>query len=78
MNKSEAFVATTKSQQKAVYKYIKGNYDRLNILIPKGYKQIVEAHAKARGESINGFVNSLLRKELGVSESEWKQDSKPD
>ena len=66
-------MATTKSQQKAVNKYIKGNYDRLNILIPKGYKQIVEAYARGHGESINGLVNTLLRNEMGITEAEWKQ-----
>ena len=71
-------MATTKSQQKAVNKYMKKNYDRLNIVIPKGYKQIVDAYAKERGESVNSLVNSLLRNELGISEAEWKRGDKLD
>ena len=59
-------------------KYNSQNYDSLRIVVPKGRKQTVEAYAKERGESINGLVNSLLRNELGISESEWKQGSKPD
>ena len=66
-------MATTKAQQKAVNKYIKGNYDRLNITIPKGRKAAIDAHAKAKGESVNGLVNALLRADLGLSEDEWKQ-----
>lgn len=66
-------MATTKAQQKAVNKYIKGNYDRLNITIPKGRKASIDAHAKAKGESVNGLVNALLRADMGISEDEWKQ-----
>ena len=69
---------TTKSQQRAVNKYIKGNYDRLNILIPKGRKQMIEAYAKERGDSINSLVNTLLRNELGISEAEWKRGERAD
>lgn len=48
-------------------------YDRLNIVIPKGLKRAVEAHAKHQGESVNGLVNELLRADMGLSEDEWKQ-----
>lgn len=65
-------MATTKAQQKAVHKYVKANYDRVEITIPKGRKQAVEAHAKAKGESINGLVNGLLRADMGLSDDEWK------
>ena len=64
---------TSKAQQKAVNKYIKGNYDRLNVTIPKGRKAAVEAHAKSKGESVNGLVNTLLRADMGLTEDEWKK-----
>lgn len=63
----------SKAQQKAVNKYIKGNYDRLNVTIPKGRKQAVEAHAKGKGESVNGYVNGLIRGDMGLTEDEWKR-----
>lgn len=48
-------------------------YDRLAITIPKGQKAQVEAHAKLRGESVNGLVNTLLREDMGLSEEQWKK-----
>lgn len=66
-------MTTTKAQQKAVNKYIKNNYDSLRIVVPKGRKADVEAHAKRKGESINGLVNALLRADMGMSDSEWKE-----
>ena len=59
-------------------KYNTENYDSLRIVVPKGRKQTVEAYVRERGMTINGLVNSLLRNELGISESEWKQGKKPD
>lgn len=66
-------MAYTEANKRATMKYIKANYDRLEIKIPKGRKAAVEAHAKAKGESINGLVNALLRADMGLSEADWKQ-----
>ena len=35
-------------------------YDRINIAVPKGQKDILKAHAESKGESINGFVNRAI------------------
>lgn len=67
-------MATTKAQQKAVAKYMKNNYDELKIRVPKGRKADVEAHAKHKGESVNGLVNALLRADMGVPEEDWKKE----
>lgn len=66
-------MATTKAQQKAVAKYMKNNYDELKIRVPKGRKADIEAHATAKGESVNGLVNALLRADMGVPEADWKK-----
>ena len=62
-----------KKQTEWTRAYNEKAYDRLAITIPKGRKQAVEAHAKARGESVNGLVNALLRADMGLSEDEWKR-----
>ncbi len=62
-----------KKQTEWTRAYNEKAYDRLSITIPKGRKQVIEAHAKQIGESVNGIVNRLLRAELGLSEDEWKQ-----
>lgn len=53
-------MATSKAQQKAVHKYVKANYDRIELTVPKGKKDIIKAHAEARGESVNGFINRAI------------------
>ena len=51
-------------------------YDRLAITIPKGRKATVEKLAASHNESVNGFVNSLIRNAAGLSEAEWTDCSK--
>ena len=41
-------------------KYNAKAYDRINIAVPKGQKDIIKAHAERKGESINGFVNRAI------------------
>ena len=60
-------MATTKAQQKAVNKYIKGNYDRINLTIPKGQKATVQAAAEQEGESINSYTNKALLARMGLT-----------
>lgn len=58
-------MATTKAQQKAVHKYVKSNYDRLDLTVPKGRKEEIKAFAAAQGESVNSFINRLINEALG-------------
>lgn len=67
-------MAISPAQRKAVAKYNAANYDRIEIKVPKGRKGAIEAHAKCKGESINGLVNALLRADMGLSEHDWKAD----
>jgi uncharacterized protein (DUF1778 family) len=52
----EKTTKVSKAQQKAVAKYMKENYDELKIRTEKGQKDIIKAHAKSMGESMNQFV----------------------
>lgn len=36
------------------------NVDRVNLTMPKGRKAIIQAHAEARSESVNGFINRAI------------------
>ena len=50
----------SKAQQKAVNKYMRENYDRINLTVNKGKKEIIKAHAEARGEKVNTFLNRAI------------------
>jgi len=66
-------VAYSKAGMKAVDKYVRENYDRIGIKVPKGRKADIEAFAKGRNLSVNALIASLLQNEMGLSEDEWKR-----
>lgn len=57
-------MAITKAQQKAVHKYVKANYDRQELTMPKGKKAIIKAYADAHGESVNSFINRAIEEAM--------------
>lgn len=50
----------SKAQQKAVHKYVKNNYDRIELTVPKGRKAEIKAHTDAHKEIVNGFINRAI------------------
>ena len=54
----------SKAQQKAVNKYMSQNYDRINLTVPKGQKEIIKTHAESRGESVNAFLNRAAQETM--------------
>lgn len=53
-------MAVSKAQQRAVHKYVKDNYDRMELTVPKGRKAEIKAIAESRGQSVNAFVNEAI------------------
>ena len=50
----------SKAQQKAVSKYMRANYDELNVRTAKGKKSLIQSHADSQGESVNAFINRAI------------------
>lgn len=53
-------MAVPKANQRAVNKYKKNKYDRIEITVPKGQRAVFQAHAAALGESVNGFIGRAI------------------
>ena len=49
-----------KASTRAHNKYIAKAYDRINLTVPKGRKNTIQAHAEAHSESVNGFINRAI------------------
>ena len=45
-------------------RYIKSKYDRINLLVPAGGKEQIQAAAAVQGESINGYINRLIKQDM--------------
>ena len=55
-----------KAATKAQNKYISKTYDRINLVIPKGKKADLQAHADSRNESVNAFINRAIETQLAI------------
>lgn len=52
-------------------KYNAKAYDRINLVVPKGKKEILQAYAKEHGKSLNSFINEAIDERM-------QRDSTPD
>lgn len=41
-------------------RYMNKAYDRINLTVPKGQKDVIKAHADGMGESVNGFIQRAI------------------
>ena len=45
-------------------RYNDKTYDRIEIVVPKGQKDVIKAYAAEHGESVNAFINRLIEQEM--------------
>ena len=64
----------SKAQQKAVNKYMRENYDRIALLVAKGDREKIKAHAEKLGESLNAFLNRAVKETI---DSDMKKAGHP-
>lgn len=53
-----------KTSAEAKNRYNKKAYDRIELVVPKGQKEVIKAHAESQGESLNGFINRLINEAI--------------
>lgn len=53
-----------KASTRAQNKYINKAYDRINLVVEKGRKDVIRAYAEANGESVNGYINRLIDEDM--------------
>ena len=54
-----------KASTKAQNKYISKAYDRINLTVEKGYKEVIKEHAELfDGGSVNGFINRAIKEAI--------------
>lgn len=69
----------SKAQQKAVHKYVKNNYDRIELTVkPKGRKEELKAHAEGNGETLNAFINRAINETMERDNGHLSPNPSPD
>lgn len=51
-------------------KWLSENKERVNLVLAKGRKEVIKAHAEQRGESLNGFICRAIENQLKQDEQE--------
>lgn len=64
-------MAYSKAQMDASNKYRAKAYDQVNIVIPKGSKEIWKTYATGLGKSLNAYITELV-------EADMKKDKRGD
>ena len=49
-----------KNSYESIKRYEDKAYDKVLVRMPKGQKDLIQAHAEAQGESTNGFINRAI------------------
>lgn len=58
-------MAYTEAGKRATIKYVKENYDRIEIKVEKGQREILKAHAdKHDGGSVNAFIKRAIAEQI--------------
>ena len=58
-----------KASTAAQNRYIAKKYDRINLTVEKGEKERIAEFADRHGESVNGFINRLIREAMAKEET---------
>lgn len=45
-------------------RYAAKAYDRINLLVKKGQKEVIQAHVQKTGESVNGFIGRAIEETM--------------
>lgn len=61
-----------KTSWKVKQKYNEKAYDRIYLSVPKGQKDMIQAHADKMGKSVNGYINDLIAEDMKNSQSDPK------
>jgi uncharacterized protein (DUF1778 family) len=66
--KGGAIMSKTSSAVKN--RYNAKTYDRIELVVKKGEKDVIKAYAESNGETVNGFINRVISEAMGGEEAE--------
>ena len=58
------------AQKEATARYNRKTYDRINLIVRKGQRQIIKDFAAKQGKSLNRFILDLIETEMNKPETD--------
>ena len=62
----------SEAQKEATARYNKKTYDRIDVVVPKGKRQIIKDFAASQGKSLNRFIFDAIDYQMGQAREEDK------
>ena len=56
------------AQKEATARYNKKTYDRIDVVVPKGQREIIKAFAASQGKSLNRFICDAIAYQMDQAE----------
>lgn len=60
----EVLLLGGKNSYESIKRYEDKAYDKVLVRMPKGKKEIIQAHTENKGQSVNGFINEAIDEKL--------------
>lgn len=54
------------AQKEATARYNKKTYDRIDVIVPKGKRQVIKDFAASQGKSLNKFICDAIEHQMGT------------
>ena len=58
----------TEAQKEATARYNKKAYDRIDVIVPKGKREVIKNFARKQGKSTTRFINEAIDKAMTEKE----------
>jgi predicted HicB family RNase H-like nuclease len=52
------------AQKKANQRYNQKTYDQIKVLVKKGQREEIKAHAEKQGKSLNAYITDLIKADM--------------
>ena len=63
-------MSVSDAQKRATRKYNSKKYDRIEIKVQKGKRDLIKIHAMKQGESLNSFINRAIQNQIKADNGE--------
>lgn len=63
----------SEARRRANDKWLKEKVEEIKFRVPKGEKEIIQAHAAKQGESVNAFLNRAVKEAMERDETKSKE-----
>lgn len=57
-------MAISEARKRANEKYNAKAYDQIKVIVKKGQREVIKAHAESKGMSMNGYINKLIEQDM--------------